>query len=157
MKHSIRTCEGKDLPRVIDLCEQHARYERAGYSRSNKLENLAELLFAADASLHCWIVETDGAIIGYATYTFDYSTWDAARFLYLDCLYLEEGYRGFGIGEEIMQRLFAIAEENKCVNIQWQTPTFNERAIKFYRRIGAIGNKKVRFSIKPWGIRKAEG
>ena len=147
MRYSIRTCTRADLPRVIELCERHALYEQAPYSVENKLENLGTALFSEHPSLHCWIVEAGETVIGYATYTFDYSTWDAARFLYLDCLYLDEGYRGFGIGEEVMTRLTAVARENRCVNIQWQTPTCNERAITFYNRIGGVGKEKVRFTV----------
>jgi hypothetical protein len=42
-----------------------------------------------------------------------------------------------------------IAREKNCVNIQWQTPVFNKRAIKFYNRIGATGKDKVRFTLIP--------
>jgi RimJ/RimL family protein N-acetyltransferase len=32
-----------------------------------------------------------------------------------------------------------------CVNVQWQTPTWNEPAIRFYQRLGAKSKQKVRF------------
>ncbi len=32
-----------------------------------------------------------------------------------------------------------------CVNVQWQTPVWNERAIRFYQRLGGEGKEKVRF------------
>ncbi len=147
MQYSIRLCEKKNIPRLIELCEHHARYEGARYEEKNKCEQLQKLLFDPCPRLHCWIVEANNKIIGYASYTFDYSTWDAALFLHLDCLYLEEGFRGFGIGEEIVRRLRIVAKENGCVNIQWQTPAFNDRAVKFYQRIGAAGKEKIRFSL----------
>lgn len=31
-----------------------------------------------------------------------------------------------------------------CVNVQWQTPVWNERAIRFYQRLGGKGKEKVR-------------
>lgn len=65
--------------------------------------------------------------------------------MYLDCLYLEEEIRGFGIGEAIIEKLKQIATDKKCINIQWHTPKFNEKAIKFYDRIGGTGKDKVRF------------
>jgi len=51
------------------------------------------------------------------------------------------------IGEKIFDNLKEIAILNDCVNIQWQTPAFNERATKFYKRIGGTGKDKVRFFI----------
>ncbi len=32
-----------------------------------------------------------------------------------------------------------------CEGIQWQTPIFNTRAMKFYERLGATANDKRRF------------
>lgn len=32
-----------------------------------------------------------------------------------------------------------------CKTIQWQTPAFNKRAMKFYERLGAYGKDKVRY------------
>ncbi|WP_262410799.1 GNAT family N-acetyltransferase [Flavobacterium johnsoniae] len=69
------------------------------------------------------------------------------RFSVYGCLFLEEEARSFGIGEVLIDKLKEIGIENNCVNIQWQTPQFNERAIKFYTRMGAKGKDKVRFTL----------
>ena len=84
--------------------------------------------------------------LGYVSFTFDYSTWEAAKFLYMYCLFIRLECRSIGIGGEIMTRLNKLAKKMKCANAQWQTPQFNTRAIKFYNRIGAVGKKKVRFT-----------
>ena len=84
---------------------------------------------------------------GYATFTFDFSAWDAKSYLHLDCIYLDEQFRGFGISKEIMKRFIKIASGKDCVNLQWQTPVFNKQAIRFYRRIGGKAMDKKRFYI----------
>ena len=83
--------------------------------------------------------------VGYATFTFDFSTWDAGHFLHMDCLYLDENYRGFGIGEDIIRRIIAYAKKENCVSVQWQTPSFNERAIRFYSKFNVKMMDKKRF------------
>ena len=93
------------------------------------------------------VVEVDSIVVGYTSYTIDFSTWDAKQFLYMDCLYLEPDVRGYEIGEKLIDELKIIAQRENCVNMQWQTPVFNERAVKFYERIGAAGKEKVRFSL----------
>lgn len=148
MDYIIRPCEEKDLPELIELCEAHAIHEKAEYNPEGKLEGLKEAIFNTK-KLNCWMVEIDGKVEGFTTYTFDFSTWDAAPFLYMDCLFLNESCRGKGIGAEIMRKIRQIAKDNKCVNIQWQTPEFNVQAIKFYVGLGSVGKQKMRFFLKP--------
>lgn len=145
MEYHIRAIQAEDLPALVELCHKHADYEQAVYSPINKEDLLGKALFAENPKLFCWVVESNKQLVGYTSYTFDYSTWDAGMFLYLDCLYLEPECRGLGIGEEIMQKLKTVAQQNNCVNMQWQTPGFNTNAIRFYERMGGVGKNKVRF------------
>ncbi|RYU95270.1 GNAT family N-acetyltransferase [Emticicia agri] len=145
MEYQIRVIQAQDLSALVELCRKHAEFEQASFNPINKEKLLAKALFTENPKLFCWVVEKNQQLAGYASYTFDYSTWDAGMFLYLDCLYLEPECRGLGIGEEIMQKLKAIAQQNNCVNIQWQTPDFNLRAIKFYERMGGVRKNKMRF------------
>ncbi|WP_291286599.1 GNAT family N-acetyltransferase [Flavobacterium sp.] len=147
MEYSIRNCEPSDLPKLVVLCQKHADYEKAVFSPEGKENKLKEALFGERPKLHCLVVATKETIVGYASFTFDFSTWNAAAFLYMDCLFLEEKARSFGIGEILIEKLKQIGKENNCVNMQWQTPQFNERAIKFYHRMGAKGKDKVRFTL----------
>jgi len=145
MNYLIRDCEPKDLPELVQLCALHAAYEKADYSAEGKQDRLHEALFGEKKVLNCWVVEINHQLAGYCSFTFDYSTWNAAYFLYMDCLFLTEECRGYGIGEAIIQKLQQVAKEKGNLIIQWQTPAFNERAIKFYRRMGAREKEKVRF------------
>lgn len=147
MEYSIRNCERSDLPQLIVLCQKHAEFEKADFSPEGKAEALEKAIFAENPKLYCLVVAIKEAIVGYVSYTFDYSTWDAADFMYMDCLFLEEQARSFGIGEVLIEKLQQIGKEKNCTNIQWQTPQFNQRAIKFYHRIGAKGKDKVRFTL----------
>ncbi|RAW01118.1 GNAT family N-acetyltransferase [Pseudochryseolinea flava] len=146
MDYEIRDCKREDLPSLLSLCESHAMHEQSTFDPRNKIAGLEQAIFSPSPKLYCWIVERHATRVGYCTYTFDFSTWDAQQFLYLDCLFLEPAYRGLGIGQEIIRRLIKEAQANECVNIQWQTPTFNVDAIKFYNRIGATGQQKERFT-----------
>lgn len=147
MDYIIRTCQETDLDKLVILCAKHAAYEKANYTIIGKKERLQKAIFSEPQSPHCLAVEVKGKIIGYASYTFDYSTWDAALFLYLDCLYLEDDYRSYGIGQVLMEKVAEAGKRKGCINMQWQTPDFNLRAIEFYKRIGGVGKDKVRFTL----------
>lgn len=149
MNYILRDCEEKDLPDLVLLCEAHAEYEKGEFNPAGKVVALRSGIFDLPKRLNCWVVEVDGKIEGFSTYTFDYSTWDAASFLYMDCLFLNEKIRGKGVGTAIMKRIQAVAKENNCANIQWQTPEFNALAIKFYVGLGSIGKQKMRFFMMP--------
>ena len=147
MEYSIRNCEPSDVPKLVVLCQKHVEFEKASYSPEGKEAKLKEALFNDQPKLHCLVVATKETIVGYVSYTFDFSTWNTGTFIYMDCLFLEEEARSFGIGEVLIDKLKEIGTEKNCINIQWQTPSFNERAIKFYNRIGGKGKDKVRFTL----------
>lgn len=149
MNYIIRPCEEKDLPDLVNLCKAHAEYEKSEYSVDGKEDGLREGIFGKSKRLHVWIVEVKGKAEGFTSFSFDFSTWDASSFLYMDCLYLNEICRGKGIGTEIMNRIRQVAKEKNCVNIQWQTPEFNAMAIRFYVGLGSVGKQKMRFFMVP--------
>ncbi len=145
VSYKIRKAEQKDLGQLIDLCEAHAHYEQATYERNGKSALLDKALFDKTPKLFCLVVESGQQLIGYATYMIQYSTWDAAEYAYLDCIYLTEASRGMNIGEQLMNRVKEESVKCGCNHIQWQTPDFNTGAIKFYKRIGAFSKSKERF------------
>lgn len=147
MEYIIRKCEESDLFELIELCKEHAEYEQAIYKEVGKYKSLEQALFSMPQKLYCLVVESNKELVGYFTYTFDFSTWDVAMFLHLDCLYLKSEFRNHKIGEKIMSILQVIAKQNNCISIQWQTPIFNIRAISFYERIGGKWTDKKRFSL----------
>lgn len=142
---TIRFAEKADVKALIGLCELHATYEKAPYDKTGKAMKITTDLFCPDPIVHCLVVESNAALIGYATYMKQYATWDADYYLYMDCLFLKECARGLGIGEKLMRRIAVEARTLGCSSLQWQTPEFNERAIKFYHRLGAISKSKERF------------
>ncbi len=146
MEYLIREVRENEIGLIVELCQKHAAHERMTYNPIQKKELLKKAIFSEVKQLYCFVIESNCMIVGYFTYTFDFSTWDASPFLYLDCLYIEAEFRGMGIGKTIIDRLREIGRKNDCVNIQWQTPIFNENAIEFYRRIRAIEKQKLRFT-----------
>ena len=145
MSVEIRFATIDDIEKIIDLCEAHAHYEKADYVRMGKPSRLAQDLFFNPPKLFCLVVTDDNTVVGYATYMKQYSTWDADEYIYMDCLFIEEGQRGKRIGEKLMERIKEESTKLGCSLIQWQTPEFNTGAIRFYKRIGAVSKTKERF------------
>ncbi|MEU0114451.1 GNAT family N-acetyltransferase [Streptomyces bobili] len=75
------------------------------------------------------------------------STWDGLEHLHMDCLFLAPGQRGLGLGALLMDAVSAEARALGLTEIQWQTPTWNEGAIRFHDRLGARAQEKTRFTL----------
>ena len=120
-------------------------YERAEFNPEGKASLLSGYLFGPHEVLKCLVAERNNLLVGYATFMKQFSTWDAAFYLYLDCLFLKEEVRGKGAGRQLMNKVKEYALEEGCKLIQWQTPDFNAGAIQFYQRLGAVSKTKERF------------
>jgi GNAT superfamily N-acetyltransferase len=143
----IREIKENDLDELMSLIGEHTAYEKADFISEGKKGRLKTELFETGSQLHCWVVEIDRMVQGFCSFTFDYSTWDAAYFIYMDCLYIRSEFRGIGIGSAILGKLRKLAIEKGCVNVQWHTPDFNAPAIKFYKKNEALAKSKVRFTL----------
>ncbi|WP_406278278.1 hypothetical protein OHT93_36785 [Streptomyces sp. NBC_00191] len=49
-----------------------------------------QALFSAPARVWCLLADCGGELIGYATYNLEFSTWLAAEYVHLDCLFAAE-------------------------------------------------------------------
>ncbi|WP_430906578.1 GNAT family N-acetyltransferase [Maribacter sp. 2-571] len=143
----IRYAQKKDLTEIVALCRAHALFERASYDPTNKSTLLADALFGNEPRLRCLVLEEENRLMGYATFIKQFSTWDAAYYMYLDCLFLRESSRGKGWGSLLMDRVLTIAKKENCSSMQWQTPDFNSNAIAFYQKLGATSKTKERFEL----------
>lgn len=145
----VRHAERADLKRVAELAAQHAEYERAAPPADDLPVRLAALLFDAPAPrLRCLVAELPGGeLVGYATCAPELSTWEGREYLHMDCLFLAPGHRGLGLGPLLVDAVAAEARALGLTEVQWQTPPWNEGAIRFYDRLGARAKEKVRYSL----------
>ncbi|MFF1354170.1 GNAT family N-acetyltransferase [Streptomyces sp. NPDC058297] len=127
---------------------EHAAFEKGGPAGPGLADRLHALLFtAAGPRLRCLVAErADATLVGYATCEPAISTWDGYEYLHMDCLYLRPGHRGLGLGPLLMDAVAAEARALGIVGIQWQTPVWNDGAIRFQRRLGARSKDKPRFT-----------
>lgn len=147
MEYTIRKACPNDINAIIGLCGLHASYEQASYEATNKEAKLSKILFDENPKLQCLVVEIETQVMGYATFEKQYSTWEADFYVHLDCLFLKEPYRSLGIGENLVKKITGYAKEINAHHLEWQTPIFNHRAVKFYHKMGAVEKEKLRFTL----------
>lgn len=144
MNAGIRWARPEDMDELVHLCAEHAEYERSAFDPAGKEEALAHMLFDPEARLKCLIAEEDARIIGYASFSVEVSTWDADRYMHMDCLFLRPEARNRGLGLALMRRIAQEALSQGVGRMQWQTPSFNVDAIRFYDRMGPVKKEKFR-------------
>ncbi len=131
MEITIRTAEVRDFPQILELFEEFAAFEK------RPMTNSLEKMTREQDFFHCFVAEnSDGHIIGYASYFYCYFTW-TGKALHLDDLYLKPNYRGKGLGTKLINTVIDLARNSGCHKVHWQVSGWNEPAKGFYKKLGA--------------------
>lgn len=134
----IRPATPSDAPDLVRLIGELADYERLAHE-SHPDENAlrAQLAPDADPRIEALVAVVDDRTVGFALFFPSYSTFLTNFGLYLEDLYVEEAYRGQGIGYALLTTLVRLAAERGCGRLEWSVLDWNEPAIAFYRQMGA--------------------
>jgi GNAT superfamily N-acetyltransferase len=133
IKYSIRKAESNDFPQILQLIKDLAKFENAPEQVINSVEKMEKQKDLFDCFV---VIKDENEIIGMALYFFAYFTW-VGKSLYLDDLYVKPEYRGNGIGQELLQKIFEVAKLEQCSRLRWQVLNWNIDAIKLYKKAGA--------------------
>jgi len=132
----IRRAVKEDCPRLLELVQELATFEKAPEEVTVTLEHFTDSGFGAHPVWQAFVVDVDGRIEGFALYYIRYSTWKGQR-LYLEDLIVTEKMRGKGLGKLLFDRLFEEIKEKKFHGMVWQVLDWNEPAINFYKKYNA--------------------
>ncbi len=136
MNPIIRRAEAKDCPRLMELIQELATYEKAPDQVTVDLAHFIESGFGPHPVWWAFVAEIEGVVVGFALYYIRYSTWKGQR-MYLEDLVVTREMRGKGIGTQLFQRLIQEANEKKLNGMAWQVLEWNQTAIAFYKNFQA--------------------
>ena len=132
----IRKARKEDCPRLLELINELALYEKAPEEVTVSLEHMEDSGFGHRPVWWAFVAETEGKIRGFALYYIRYSTWKGQR-LYLEDFYVEPATRGKGIGKQLFDALIQEGKKQHFQGMVWQVLDWNEPAIRFYRKYNA--------------------
>src|SRR6185503_16173506 len=112
MDITIRRAVKEDCPRLLELVQELAVYERAPEEVTVTLNHFEESGFGPNPVWWAFVAEEDGIIHGFALYYIRYSTWKGQR-LYLEDFLVTEEMRGKGIGKLLFDKLIEEFREKK--------------------------------------------
>ena len=134
---NVRAAEPRDLGDIVRLIRGLAEFEKLTHLLRVTPESLAPHLFGARPAAEAIVAERAGAVIGFALFFTNFSTFLALPGLYLEDLYVRPEHRGSGIGRALLRRLGGLAVERGYGRFEWSVLDWNENAIGFYERMGA--------------------
>lgn len=133
--YCIRFAQKKDIPTIIQLIKELAKFERQPDAVILKENELEDALLGKQPWIYVYVAELDHRVVGMALYYFGFSTWKG-RSLHLEDLIVNENYRKMGIGKALMQQVLKTAKDEKVERMSWEVLDWNAPAIQFYESLG---------------------
>lgn len=144
MSIRIRKAERQDCPRLLELVRELAVYERAPEAVTVDPQHFEDSGFGPHPVWWAFVATrpapdaaTGEQIVAFALYYIRYSTWKGQA-MYLEDIIVTEEMRGKGIGAMLFEQLKEEARKKGWTRITWQVLDWNEPAIRFYRKLGAV-------------------
>ena len=138
MHPSVRPARESDVPAIVTLIKDLATYEREPDAVKVTSAQLDAVLFGEPPAAYALVAEVDGKVGGFALYFLNFSTWEGVSGIYLEDLYVRPEHRGAGLGQSLLTSLAEIAVSRGYARVEWSVLDWNQPAIDFYRRMGAV-------------------
>jgi GNAT superfamily N-acetyltransferase len=135
--HTLRPATPADLPAIVGLIRELAVFEHLEHLMVATPESMAPHLFGPRPAAEAVVAEVSGAVVAFALFFTNFSTFLGQPGLYLEDLYVQPAHRGAGLGRALFAHLGALAVERGCGRFEWSVLDWNENAIRFYERMGA--------------------
>lgn len=134
----IRAATPADVPEIAKLIRALAEYERLAHACVLNESELHKHLFGERKYAEVLLVEDAGAVVGFALFFHNYSTFRGKPGIYLEDLFVLPECRGKGFGKALLREIARLAVERDCARVEWSVLNWNEPAIEFYKSLGAI-------------------
>ena len=134
---NIRKGRIEDMPRVLELIQELATFEKQPHAVQVTVSDLERDGFGPNPLFQILVAEMDGEIPGIALFYNRFSTWKG-KTIHLEDLIVSEQYRGSGIGMKLYQAVMAEAKKQNVRRVEWNVLDWNTPAISFYEKTGAV-------------------
>lgn len=134
----IRAAVKADVPIILSFITKLADYERLSHEVVATEESLRETLFGRRRTAEVAIGYLKRKPVGFVLYFHNYSTFLGRPGIYIEDLFVDEAYRRRGCGTALLRYVARLASERQCGRLEWSVLDWNEPAINFYKKLGAV-------------------
>jgi GNAT superfamily N-acetyltransferase len=150
MNFSIETTTPADVPSLLELIRELARFERLEHEVQATEGSLHDSLFGSPPVAGALLVRCGQELAGYAIYFFTFSSFVGRLGIWLDDLYVRPAYRRQGLGRALLERVADIGARRGCGRFEWSALRWNANALQFYQSLGAR-------QLDEWVVLRVEG
>ena len=133
----IRRAEPKDRALVYGLIRDLADYEKLLHTVDATEGMIGEALFGENPRAFCEIVSWNGEDAGFALWFYTFSTFRGKHGLFLEDIFVNPDYRGWGLGKALLKHLAQLCVDEGLARFEWSVLNWNEPSIAFYKAMGA--------------------
>ncbi len=134
----IRKAKESDAHLIVWFIRQLAEYERLSHEAVMTEESLRQSLFGPRPAAEVLLGYSEDKPAAFAVFFHNFSTFLGKPGLYLEDLFVVPEMRGRGFGRAMLVELARIARERNCGRFEWAVLDWNEPAIEFYKKLGAV-------------------
>lgn len=146
----IEPAQPADAALIVTLVRELAEYERLLKDVRLTPDDVRRDLFGPRAFAEAVVARVGDEPVGFALWFYNYSTFEGRPGLYLEDLFVRPACRGLGYGESLLRHLARVAIERGCARFEWSVLDWNEPAIAFYRKLGAV-------PMDDWTVQRVSG
>jgi len=149
MEYMLRAAVADDLTAIVRLIREFAEFEDLSAYCEVTEQRLGAALFGENAVVEGLVALEGGAIIGYALFFPNFSSFRGQRGYYLDDIYITGKYRGTGVGKAILKEIARLADARGYERIDLLVLDWNTKAADFYLSLGATrdnGERHFKFT-----------
>ncbi|MEZ4793147.1 MAG: GNAT family N-acetyltransferase [Gelidibacter sp.] len=137
MDFSIRLATKQDMVQVLNLITELAIFEKEPDAVEISANDLETNGFGEHPKFTCFVAEVDKKVEGIALIYNRFSTWKG-NVLHLEDLVVSQKMRGTGLGTALLDEVVKYGNQLGVKRISWEVLDWNEPAIAFYEKKGAV-------------------
>ncbi|HEY7216865.1 MAG TPA: GNAT family N-acetyltransferase [Candidatus Binatia bacterium] len=134
----IQAATKADVPVIFSFIQKLADYERLSHEVTATEKSLTETLFGRRRTAEVAIGYFKRKPVGFVLFFHNYSTFLGQPGIYIEDLFVDEEFRRRGFGSALLRYVATLATDRSCGRLEWSVLDWNEPAVNFYKKIGAV-------------------
>lgn len=144
METIVRTPNPAEIDTIFEMMRRFAAFEGLTEYMTTGPAELHAAVFGGNAFVEAFIAVCGDVPAGYAIFYPHFSSFRGESGYFLEDIYIEEAFRGSGIGKALLRAIARRGRERGFTRIDFQVAESNVNALSFYRSLGAVANEDER-------------